>query len=99
MSGNQLRRRAFLALGAFPFVAPRSLFSAPEANELDTFIARYMKAMNAPGMTLALARREGASRVWERPQKCSYTVLGEHCQGEWASTLLGSGFDLAVRRR
>jgi CubicO group peptidase (beta-lactamase class C family) len=37
--------------------------AAPVANELDTFIARYMKAMNAPGMTLALARREGADRI------------------------------------
>jgi CubicO group peptidase (beta-lactamase class C family) len=63
MIGDLLRRRAFLALGAAPFVAPQPLFSAPEANDLDTFIARYMKAMNAPGMTLALSRREGSPHV------------------------------------
>jgi len=62
MIGDQLRRRTFLALGASTMVR-KPLFSAPEANELDTFIAHYMKAMNAPGMTLALARREGVSRV------------------------------------
>ncbi|HTS31509.1 MAG TPA: serine hydrolase [Bryobacteraceae bacterium] len=63
MTGDQLQRRTFMALGAFPFVARQSLFSAPEANELDTFIGDYMKAMNSPGMTLGLARREGAPRV------------------------------------
>jgi CubicO group peptidase (beta-lactamase class C family) len=57
------RRRAFLALGASTLIARRSVFAAPESNALDTFIARYMKAMNAPGMTLALARREGANRI------------------------------------
>jgi len=63
MIQDQLQRRTFLALGASAFVAQKFLFSASEANELDTFIARYMKAMNAPGMTLALARRDGAPRV------------------------------------
>jgi CubicO group peptidase (beta-lactamase class C family) len=63
MIGEQLQRRTFLALGASTFLARQPLFSAPDANGLDTFISRYMKAMNAPGMTLALARREGVSRV------------------------------------
>src|SRR5215471_5969286 len=63
MIGHPLKRRNFLALGASTFLARQPLFSAPEANELDTFIAHYMKAMNAPGMTLALARREGVPRV------------------------------------
>lgn len=64
MIGLPLQRRAFLALGASTFIAARQfLFSAPEANALDTFIGRYMKAMNAPGMTLALARREGMARI------------------------------------
>jgi CubicO group peptidase (beta-lactamase class C family) len=63
MIGHRLQRRTFLALGASTVIAPHSLASAPEASELDTFIARYMQAMNAPGMTLALARREGAPRV------------------------------------
>jgi CubicO group peptidase (beta-lactamase class C family) len=63
MTGLKLQRRAFLALGASTFIARKSLLGAPDANALDTFIGRYMKAMNAPGMTLALARREGADRV------------------------------------
>ena len=63
MIGHRLQRRTFLALGASTFIAQQSPSSALETNELDTFIARYMKAMNAPGMTLALARREGTPRV------------------------------------
>jgi D-alanyl-D-alanine carboxypeptidase len=63
MIGPQLQRRAFLALGASALVTRQPLFAAPEANALDAFIGRYMKAMNAPGMTLALARREGMARV------------------------------------
>ncbi len=35
-------------------IARRSLLAEPDANSLDTFIARYMKAMNAPGVKLAL---------------------------------------------
>jgi D-alanyl-D-alanine carboxypeptidase len=58
-----VRRRAFLALGASAFLMRRPLFATPADNALDTFIARYMKAMNAPGMTMALARRNGASRI------------------------------------
>lgn len=58
-----LRRRAFLGLGAYPFLSRQGLLGAPHANGLDTFIARYMQAMNAPGMTLALARREGPGRI------------------------------------
>jgi D-alanyl-D-alanine carboxypeptidase len=63
MSDLKLQRRAFLALGASTFIAQRSVSGAPDAKALDTFIARYMKAMNAPGMTLALARREGMERI------------------------------------
>ncbi len=63
MTGHKLQRRAFLALGASTFLARRPLFAAPDANALDTFIARYMKAMNAPGMTLAMARRDGPARI------------------------------------
>jgi CubicO group peptidase (beta-lactamase class C family) len=63
MTGLKLQRRTFLALGASTLVARRTLFAAPDAKALDTFIARYMKAMNAPGMTLALARREETARI------------------------------------
>jgi D-alanyl-D-alanine carboxypeptidase len=58
-----LRRRTFLALVASTLVVRKSLLAASDADVLDNFIARYMKAMNAPGMTLALARREGAARI------------------------------------
>src|SRR5579862_7704424 len=56
-------RRAFLAVGASSLIARRALAAAADDNSLDTFVARYMKAMNAPGMTLALARREGKNRI------------------------------------
>ncbi len=59
------RRRSFLALGASSIVGSRFLRAAPapDNNALDTFIGDYMKAMNAPGMTVALARREGGNRI------------------------------------
>ena len=46
-------------------------FRSPEAKsqyaecfkDLDTFIERYMRAMNAPGMTLVMADRDGVQRV------------------------------------
>jgi CubicO group peptidase (beta-lactamase class C family) len=63
MIGPKLQRRTFLALGTSTLIAPQSLVAAPDANVLDKFIARYMKAMNAPGVTLALARREGKARI------------------------------------
>lgn len=63
MTGPKLQRRAFLALGASSLMVRRSLFAATDTGALDSFIARYMKAMNAPGMTLALARREGINRI------------------------------------
>jgi CubicO group peptidase (beta-lactamase class C family) len=63
MTGLKPQRRTFLALGASAFIARQSLSAAPDVNALDTFIASYMKAMNAPGMTLAMARREGAARI------------------------------------
>lgn len=44
-------------------MARRSLIAAPDDKALDNFIDRYMKAMNSPGMTLALARRDGPSRI------------------------------------
>ncbi len=57
------RRRAFLALGASTLLPRRFLSAAPDPDALDAFIARYMKAMNAPGMTLAMARRDGPNRI------------------------------------
>jgi len=64
MTVPKLQRRAFLALGASTFIARPSLRASPDGPDaLDTFVARYMKAMNAPGMTLALARREGTARI------------------------------------
>ena len=44
-------------------LARRSQAASPDNAALDSFIARYMKAMNAPGMTLAIARRDGPARV------------------------------------
>jgi hypothetical protein len=61
MTVPKLQRRAFLALGASTFITRPSLLAVPDA--LDTFIARYVKAMNAPAMTLALALREGTARI------------------------------------
>lgn len=58
-----VRRRAFLALGASAILARRSAIAATENGALDAFAGRYMKGMNAPGMTLALARRDGGNRV------------------------------------
>src|ERR1700678_2128583 len=63
MTDLKLQRRAFLVLGASTVIVRKSLQAAPDANTLDTFVARYMKAMNAPGMTLAIARREGPARI------------------------------------
>jgi D-alanyl-D-alanine carboxypeptidase len=63
MPDLKLQRRTFLTLGASAFIARHSLLAASDPGTLDTFIARYMKAMNAPGMTLALARREGPGRI------------------------------------
>lgn len=67
MTGLKFQRRAFLALGASALAARRKLFAAPDDTSdhsaLDGFIARYMKAMNTPGMTLAIARREGGGRI------------------------------------
>ncbi len=63
MLDHTIRRRGFLALGASALLTRRFLSAAPVDSELDAFIARYMKAMNAPGMTLALARRDGANRA------------------------------------
>ncbi|MEO8028622.1 MAG: serine hydrolase domain-containing protein, partial [Bryobacteraceae bacterium] len=63
MTGLKLQRRDFLALGASTLLARRSLSAAQDNSALDAFIARYMKAMNAPGMTLALAQRGGADRA------------------------------------
>jgi D-alanyl-D-alanine carboxypeptidase len=58
-----LRRRAFLALGASTFLTRRFLSAATDNTAIDAFIAHYLEAMNGPGMTLALARRDGPSRV------------------------------------
>src|ERR1700679_3806224 len=56
-----MKRRTFLALGASTLISRPSI--AAENGELDTFITRYMEAMNAPGMTLAMARRDGMNRI------------------------------------
>jgi len=63
MTGLKLQRRDFLALGASTLLARRTLSAAQDYSALDGFIARYMKAMNAPGMTLAMAQRGGTDRV------------------------------------
>jgi CubicO group peptidase (beta-lactamase class C family) len=63
MSAYELRRRTFLALGASTFIARKSLFAAADTDALNAFVTRYLKAMNAPGMTLALARRDGDGRI------------------------------------
>jgi hypothetical protein len=63
LTGSKLQRRTFLALGVSTLIARQSLLVEPDANSLDTFIARYTKAMNAPGMKLALALREGMAHV------------------------------------
>jgi len=63
MTTSKLQRRTFLALGASSFIARQFLLAAPDVSVLDSFIARYMKAMNAPGMTMALARSQGAARI------------------------------------
>src|SRR5580692_10042582 len=56
-----MNRRTFLVLGASTLITRPS--SAAENGELDSFISRYMKAMNSPGMTLAMARRDGMNRI------------------------------------
>jgi len=74
MFASYLARRAFLArsLGATALSAtiPSASRAASSLQEtsagwepLDTFIARYLRAMNAPGITLALANRDGTVRT------------------------------------
>src|SRR5215475_9871322 len=62
MPDLDFRRRSFLALAASTVLA-RRLTAATDTKPLDTFIDRYMKAMNAPGMTLAIARRDSPPRI------------------------------------
>lgn len=63
MLDTNVRRRGFLALGASTLLTRRLFSAAPDSHDLDEFVVRYMKAMNAPGMTLALARANGAGRI------------------------------------
>ncbi len=75
MTGSYLERRAFLlgALRSAAVCAAGSFFVAegtpvdqsvqPAFAPLDDFIAKYMRAMNSPGLTLALADTKGAVRT------------------------------------
>ena len=67
MSNDRMSRRLFLTGGAGAALAtplfwtaalraamPRPAASTPDEKDLDDYIARYMTAMNAPGMTLGL---------------------------------------------
>jgi len=57
-----LQRRTFLrGLGAGVMVS--SVKAANTGDPLDDFIGRYMQAMNAPGLTLALANKNGPVRT------------------------------------
>jgi hypothetical protein len=75
MLGSYLERRTFLLGGlraasactaASFFVAegagPERSFD-PVFRPLDDFIAQYMRAMNSPGLTLALANTDGSVRT------------------------------------
>lgn len=75
MLGSYLERRAFLAgaLRAASACTASGLFVAegaareqsfdPVFRPLDEFIAEYMRAMNSPGLTLALANTYGIART------------------------------------
>ncbi|MGI9069954.1 MAG: serine hydrolase domain-containing protein [Bryobacteraceae bacterium] len=75
MLGSYLERRAFLLgnLRAVTICGASSFFVAegagpersfdPVFRPLDDFIAEYMRAMNSPGLTLALANTEGKVRT------------------------------------
>jgi len=63
MTGPTFNRRTLLALGTSALLAPKLKSATLDNTTLDSFIARYMKAMNSPGMTLALAQRGGPDRV------------------------------------
>ena len=67
-------RRAFLNAGVATVAATGNFWVSEDAgarsagdpkvfNELDAFIERYLRAMNAPGMTLVLADANGTRRV------------------------------------
>jgi len=57
-----LQRRTFLrGMGAGALVS--SVKAAETGDPLDEFIGRYMQAMNAPGLTLALANKKGLVRT------------------------------------
>lgn len=79
MHAIRLTRRKFLARGALATLAagsssllcesaisnrlPMPAGSGPLDSSLDTYIATYMQAMNAPGLTLGLTDREGTLRT------------------------------------
>jgi CubicO group peptidase (beta-lactamase class C family) len=62
-----IARRAFLAgagrLAAIHSAAPFLGLAGETSDPLDAFILPYMKEMNAPGLTLALANRSGTVRT------------------------------------
>src|SRR5262252_1185029 len=71
-----ITRREWMGLAAAAGIAVGSRFSISEAfagqssgkyasawSSLDEFIREYMKSMNAPGMTLVLADRDGIQRI------------------------------------
>src|SRR5262245_57286163 len=70
MIGGSLRAGAALAAGRFVVteLAAQSQNAAGAAFEpafraLDQFVQRYMRAMDAPGMTLVIANRSGVVRA------------------------------------
>src|SRR5438874_8991637 len=71
-----MNRRDFLGTSAATAIAASGNFLAVEAfaenssgeyksvyKPLDRFVEQYLRAMNAPGLTLALADRDGVQRV------------------------------------
>jgi CubicO group peptidase (beta-lactamase class C family) len=59
-----LQRRTFLyGLGAGALAVSLKATPIESGEPLDEFIARYMQAMNAPGLTLALANKSGVVRT------------------------------------
>jgi CubicO group peptidase (beta-lactamase class C family) len=59
-----LQRRTFLhGLGAGALAVSLKATPIESGQPLDEFIARYMQAMNAPGLTLALANKSGVVRT------------------------------------
>ena len=71
-----MNRREFLGASSAAAIAASSTFHSIESlaqsdtgayqaihKPLDRFVEQYLRGMNAPGMTLALADRDGVQRV------------------------------------